>query len=32
LQLQWEEGVSGAQATVRGILDGNRVLAAAPAP
>jgi pimeloyl-ACP methyl ester carboxylesterase len=32
LQLQWQEGVSGAQATVRGILDGNRVLAAAPAP
>jgi hypothetical protein len=32
LQLQWEEGVSRAQATVRGILDGNSVLAAAPAP
>jgi hypothetical protein len=32
LQLQWEEGVSRAQATVRGTLDGNSVLAAAPAP
>jgi len=32
LQLQWQQGVGRAQATVRGSLDGNSVLAAAPAP